>query len=103
MSLDEIRARVIACARECGAVEVNESGGITELRAADTFATIEVGRRHVTLRLAMPGGRRLPGVIKLLFGDADVRRHRVRLRRADDVDEEIRAWLCEAYRTAVRT
>ena len=47
-----------------------------------------------------PGGHRLPGIVRLLSGDSDVSRHRLRLRRAGDVDDEVRAWLCEAYRMA---
>jgi hypothetical protein len=92
-----VRDLVIACAHTCGDVTVERSGATTHLRAAETFATIKVGKRAVELRLVLPGGHRLPGIVKLLTGGEDAVRHTVRLRTIDDVDDEVRSWLCEAY------
>ncbi len=92
-----MHARIVACAEACGDVVVDRAGSTTELRAAATFATIEIGKRAVDLHLRLPDHRRVPGIVKLISGDPGVVRHTLRLRRADDVNDEVRAWLCEAY------
>ena len=92
---------VIDCARECGEVTVRRSENGVELGAPATFATVTVGRRAVLLRLTLPGGHRVPAIVRLLSGGEDRSRHVIRLRHLADVDDEVRAWLCEAYRGAI--
>ena len=67
------------------------------------FASLGRRDRTVDLHLTLPGGHRLPGIVKLLSGGRDVARYRLRLRRVEDIDAEVRAWLCEAYRMAAST
>ena len=100
--LAEVYERILASARACGDVDVERSGSTTELRAPATFATVEIGKRSVDLHLLFPDGRRAPGIVKLISGDSGVGRYTVRLRRVNDVDDEVRAWLCEAYAGARR-
>ena len=95
---------VLAAAHECGAVEVEEKESATRLLANGVeFAFVEVRARAVHLSLILPGGHKVPGIVKLLSGGRDVARHRVRVRRSEDVDDQLRAWLCEAYRMAAST
>ena len=93
---------VVTMARDCGDVVVDQVDGTTELRAGTTFATITVTARSVDLKLLLPSGRRLPGIVKLIYGDSDLAEYTLRLRRVEDVDDEVRTWLCEAHAGASR-
>ena len=99
-----IRDRLVEAARDCGEITVADDGARTRLCAGGVeFAAIEVRRDGAELSLRLPGGHRLPGIVKLFSGGDDVARHRLRIRRVEQVDGQVRAWLCEAYRMAAST
>ena len=98
--LHRIAEAVVDLAHQCGYVDVSRNPPVIELGALRTFAVIKMRRRSVELRLLMPTGRRIPGLVRLLTGNAETRTHVIRLRHTVDIDDELTAWLCEAHAAA---
>ena len=98
--LAEIAEDIVAMAQRCGYVEIREVPPSIELVARRTFAVVTLGRRSVRLRLKMPIGRRIPGLVRFFTGTADTKTHTLRIRSAADLDEEVAGWLCEAHAAA---
>jgi len=80
-------------------IEEAPKKGYVSLRRRRQFAMVQVASKWVNLGLILPGvepRERLEPAAKwnALFT------HRVRLTSADEVDDEVRAWLGKAYRAA---
>jgi len=79
-----------------GDVEIAPKKGYLSLRRRKQFAMIKPAARHIDLALILAGhpvGPRLESAatFNALFT------HRVRVRSLDDVDDELRGWIREAY------
>jgi hypothetical protein len=100
-SAPEVRAAfdaLVAAARENGPVTVNVTRSRITLQARMRFAAVDRPRRahltgHLVLTRALPG----PAVTRIDFLAPYYHLHRFRLERPEDVCDELRARLAEAY------
>jgi hypothetical protein len=89
---------LLAAARENGPVTVNVTKSRIALQARGRFAAVDVPRRahltgHLVLTRAVPG----PAVTRIEFLAPYYHLHRFRLTGPQDVGEELKALLAEAY------
>lgn len=95
-----IHARVMDVVRSQGSdIDVAPKKGYLSLRRRKQFAMIKPAAKHVDLGLILPGtavSERLESAatFNALFT------HRVRVRSVGEVDDELTAWIREAYRQA---
>jgi predicted transport protein len=96
-----IHARLMTVVRALGTdIETIPKKGYLSLRRRKQFAMIKPAAKHVDLGLILPGTavtERLESAVTFnaLFT------HRVRIRTVEDIDDELVAWLRQAYRHAV--
>jgi hypothetical protein len=96
-ALREVFDAYLAAARECGPVTVNATKSRISLQARMRFAGIERPRRaHIVATFVLVREIVSPR-LRVQFVPPRYYVHRLTLRVADDVDDEVRAWLAEAY------
>jgi hypothetical protein len=92
-----IHRRLMAVVRALGTdIEVAPKKGYLSLRRRKQFAMIKPAAKHIDLGLILAGqgiGGRLESAANFnaLFS------HRVRVRSLDDIDDELRRWIAQAY------
>lgn len=99
VSLLPIQERLMAAIVALGEVDLAPKSGYVSLRRRKQFAMIQPGAARVDLGLILkdvsPAGRlEAAGSFNALFT------HRVRIAAPDEVDDELIAWLVEAYALA---
>jgi hypothetical protein len=95
-----IHARLMAVTNGLGSdIEVAPKKGYLSLRRRKQFAMIKPAAKHVDLGLIVPG-RAAAGRLESAATFNALFTHRVRVRSAADVDDELGAWLREAYDAA---
>lgn len=88
----------LAAARASGPVTVNATKSRISFQARMRFAGIErPRRRHIVGTFVLVRAIESPR-LRVQFVPPRYHVHRVVLRSADDVDDEVRGWLAEAYR-----
>jgi len=95
-----IHQRLMAVVRALGTdIEVAPKKGYLSLRRRKQFAMIKPAAKHIDLGLILPGqdiGARLESAatFNALFT------HRVRVRSLEEIDNELRGWIAQAYAQA---
>jgi hypothetical protein len=95
-----IHKRLMAVVRALGTdIEVAPKKGYLSLRRRKQFAMIQPAAKHIDLGLILAGhdiGARLESAatFNALFT------HRVRVRSLDEIDDELRGWIAQAYAQA---
>jgi hypothetical protein len=99
-SLLPIHARLMIVVHELGGdIEVTPKKGYLSIRRRKQFAMIKPAAKHIDLGLILPGS----AVTERLESAATFNAlftHRVRVRSLEDVDDELVAWLRDAYARA---
>jgi hypothetical protein len=89
----------VAAMRENGPVTVNATKSRVSCQARMRFAGIDRPRRdHLVANFVLTRPIRSERLVRVEHVPPYYYVHRLRLFRADDVDEEVAAWLAEAYR-----
>jgi len=92
-----IHARLTAAINGLGTdVEVAPKKGYLSIRRRKQFAMIKPGATHVDLGLILPG-RTAAGRLESAATFNALFTHRVRVTVPDDVDDELKGWLADAY------
>jgi Domain of unknown function (DUF5655)/Domain of unknown function (DUF4287) len=100
MALLPIHERMMAVINGLGGdVEVAPKKGYLSLRRRKQFAMIKPAAKHVDLGLILPG-RAVEGRLESAATFNALFTHRVRVRWAAEVDDELTAWLRDAYDAA---
>jgi Domain of unknown function (DUF5655)/Domain of unknown function (DUF4287) len=99
-ALQPIHARLMAVINGLGTdIEVAPKKGYLSLRRRKQFAMIKPAAKHVDLGLVLPG-RAVGGRLESAATFNALFTHRVRVRSTDEVDDELGAWLRDAYDAA---
>jgi hypothetical protein len=97
--LRETFEALLAAVREDGPVTVNATKSRIAFQVRGRFAGIERPRRdHLVASFLLTRPIRSDRLIRVDFIPPYYYGHRLRLRRPEEVDGELRAWLSEAYR-----
>ena len=96
--LRELFDRLLAAVREHGPVTVNATASRITFQVRMRFAGIERPRRdHLPLNFVLTRPVASPRVHRVEHVPPYYYVHRLPLRRVEDVDDEVRGWLAEAY------
>ena len=88
----------VAAAEENGPVTVNATTSRITLQARMRFAAVETPRRdHLNAHVVLKRPLDSPRFTNVEHLPPSYHVHRFRLHRPEDVDDEVRAWLAEAY------
>jgi hypothetical protein len=102
----EVRAAfdaLVAAARVHGPVTVNSTKSRITLQARMRFVAVDHPRRaHLTGHMVLTREAPSPAVTRIDFLAPYYHLHRFRLERPEDVDEDLRAVLAEAYAVGVQ-
>ena len=89
---------LLAAARELGPVTVNATKSRISLQARMRFAAVEAPRkRHLNAHLVLTRPIESDRFTRVEHLQPYYYLHRLRLERPEDVDDQLRAWLAEAY------
>lgn len=88
----------VAAAEENGPVTINATKSRITLQARMRFAAVEAPRRrHLNAHVVLARPLTSPRFTKVEHIPPGYYVHRFRLHRPEDVDDEVRGWLAEAY------
>jgi hypothetical protein len=94
---------LLALARELGPVTVNATKSRISLQARMRFAAIErPRRRHLNAHLVLTRPIDSPRFTRVEFLAPYYYLHKLRLEAPEDVDDELRQWLAEAYQVGLQ-
>jgi hypothetical protein len=93
----------VAALREHGPVTVNVTKSRVACQARIRFAGIDRPRReHLVASFLLTRPVRSERLVRVDYIPPHYYVHRLHLRRGEDVDEELKAWLAEAYRVGAQ-
>lgn len=99
-SLLPIHGRLMALVHGLGDdIEIAPKKGYLSLRRRKQFAMIKPAARHVDLGLILPGREPAGRLVSAATFNA-LFTHRVKIRSADEIDDELTGWLTAAYAQA---
>jgi hypothetical protein len=84
-------------AEENGPVTINATKSRITLQARMRFAAVEPRNEHLNAHVVLGRQRESPRFTKIEHVPPHYYVHRFRLHRPEDVDDEVRDWLAEAY------
>lgn len=87
-----------AAVRECGPVRAHPAKTRIAFIARMSFAGATLRRRWIDVGLILPYRLESPRIRKVESFGPHSHGHRLRVHSVEEIDEELRAWLREAYR-----
>jgi hypothetical protein len=93
---------LLAAVRELGPVTVNPTKSRISFQARMRFAAVEPRRRHLNVHVVLTRPLASERFTRVEFLAPYYHVHNFRLESPDEVDDELKAWLAEAYQVGLQ-